>query len=143
VRFVSRRVGWLALVLAVVGCGLLPEPPPPTSGPIAFAFDVENRTQRTLIVSVASDAAAAMPEFVGGQSGTVSITVADPTNGIGVEVIAGPGCDILANGTFPTPRPFTLVIEDAADPSTVRLSARPTVASAAMPQPRDAGRCSG
>jgi hypothetical protein len=137
-----RSVVGPLITLAVAGCGLIPVPSPRASGPITFAFDVENRTQRTLIVSVASDGAATMPEFAGGQRGTVSITILNPTNGIGVEIIEGP-CALVGEATLPTPIPFTLVIENGSDPTSVTLSTLPNVGATPMPQPAEAGRCSG
>jgi hypothetical protein len=133
---------WPLIAIVVAGCGLIPVPSPSAGGPITFAFDVENRTERTLIVSVASDTAAIMPEFAAGQKGTVSITVLHPANGIGVEIIEGP-CDLVGESMYPTPAPFTLVIEDGADPASVTLSTLPTIGTTPMPQPPEAGRCSG
>ena len=118
-RLVAAALGTVALA----GCGLLPVralPSLPTEGPIEFRFDVENRTQRTLIVSVAGDAEAAMPEFAGGQRGSVSLRVLNPTNGIGLELI-GPDCELLAEAILPTPQPFTLVLEEGADPTEVTV----------------------
>lgn len=97
--------------------------PAPTASPITFMFDVENRSQVPVVVSVASDAGATMPGFEPGQLGTVSIPLLNPQNGVGVEV-QGAECRLLAEDSFPTPVPFTLLVEDGAQAGTIRISTR-------------------
>jgi hypothetical protein len=99
-----------------------------------FSFDVENRATIGVVVSVASDAAATMPGFEPGQRGTISIKLFNPTNGIGVE-IQGVGCRLLASAMYPTPGPFTLVVEDGADAGAIRISTVTGTAEAPIPLP--------
>jgi hypothetical protein len=106
----------------------------PTASPTIFSFDVENRSQVPVIVSIASDTGAVLPGFEPGQRGTISIPLLNPQNGIGVEV-QGVGCQLLASGAFPTPAPFTLVVEDAVGAGNVQLSTVAGAASTPIPLP--------
>jgi hypothetical protein len=105
--------------------------------PILFSFDVENRASIGVIVGVASDTAAVLPGFEPGQRGTISIRLLNPQNGIGVE-IQGSGCRLLASAIFPTPLPFTLVVEDGADAGGVKLSTVEGVSATPIPMPTNA-----
>ena len=101
---IARNAFWLLAVAAVIGCGRFTLPSPPavamaSDDQIALRFDVENRTERRLIVSTATDVAAFMPEFEAGQRGTVFIPLDNPRNGIGVEIYGEPGCVLLGNAT--------------------------------------------
>lgn len=87
-----------------------------------------------MIVSVASDAAAELPGFEPGQRGTISIALLNPLNGIGVE-IQGVGCRLFVAGNFPTSRPFTLLIDDAAEAGNIRLSTVAGTSSPPLPLP--------
>ena len=147
-----RSVVVAALVVSLAACSPAPSPEPaasqaaltpvpttttgpgPVVGPVVFSFDVENRASIGVIVSVASDTAATMPGFEPGQRGTVSIKLLNPANGIGVE-IQGFGCRLLASEMYPTPRAFTLVIEDGAEAGTVKLLTRPDTAATPIPLP--------
>jgi hypothetical protein len=100
----------------------------PTASPTIFSFDVENRSQVPVVVSVASDAGAVLPGFEPGQRGTISIPLLSPQNGIDVEV-QGVECRLLASAYFPTPGTFTLIVEDAAGAGDIQLS---TVAGASL-----------
>lgn len=102
-----------------------------------FSFDVQNRSSVAVIVSATSDAGAVMPGFEPGQSGTVTVPIANPANGIGVEVQA-PGCRVLATDNYPTPGPLTLVIMDGPQPGTVQLSTLRAVSSPPIPLPSNA-----
>lgn len=93
----------------------------PTASPTTFTFDVENRSRVPVVVSVASDAGATMPGFEPGQRGTISIPLLNPQNGVSVEV-QGAECRLLDKGFFPTPVPFTLLVEDAAGAGNIQLS---------------------
>jgi hypothetical protein len=104
---------------------------------------VENRTRRAVVVSVASDTAAVMPQFLAGQRGTISIAILDPGNGIGVEILGVPGCAVLAEDTLPTPEPITLVLEDGTAPSTVSISLLGTAVAEPMAQPAASTECLG
>lgn len=105
-----------------------------TSSPITFRFDVENHASVGVVVSVDSDAAATMPGFDPGQRGTISIPLLDPENGISVE-IQGTECRLLASAMYPTPVPFTLLVEDGAEAGTVQLSTRAGASSTPLPLP--------
>lgn len=104
---------------------------PSASPPTTFSFDVENHASIGVVVSVASDTAATMPGFEPGQRGTVSIKLLNPANGIGVE-IQGTECRLLASGMYPTPSPFTLLVEDGPQPGSVKLSTRDGASSTPM-----------
>lgn len=120
----------------------LPAEPPPAasmsaaSGPLVFSFDVENRSSHGVIVSVASDVAATMPGLEPGQRGTIAIPLANPQNGIGVEIQA-PGCVLLAKGTYATPVPFTLLVSDGSQPATIALSTLAWASVTALPLPKN------
>ena len=109
-------------------------PPAPSPTNTAFHFDVVNRTGGSVVVSVASDVAAELPGFAPGQSGTIEIELGNPTNGIGVEIQDGK-CGVLATATYPTPTPFTLVIENAGESGHLRLSTQPGTAASPIPLP--------
>lgn len=151
------RSGWAALLLALAACSPMPSPSgrpsdpvasaipsateasrEPTTVPIAqrinFTFDVENHSRLPVVVSVASDTAATMPGFEPGQRGTVSIALLNPKNGIGVE-IQGAECRLLTSSFYPTPIPFTLVVEDGTGPGTVRLLTVAGTSSTPLPLP--------
>jgi hypothetical protein len=114
-----------------------PATPPttqPTASPITFRFDVENHAGVGVVVSVASDTAATMPGFEPGQRGTISIPLLDPENGISVE-IQGRACRLLASGMYPTPVPFTLLVEDGPQAGAVQISTRAGASSTLLPLP--------
>jgi hypothetical protein len=153
-----RRRALMVLVIALGACGPAPSPseqPPtpvpsatlvatpvtptrpttePTTSPISFSFDVENRASVGVIVSVASDTAATMPGFEPGQRGTISIALLNPENGISVE-IQGSECRLLASAMYPTPVPFTLLVENGPEPGAVKLSTRAGTSRTPMPLP--------
>jgi hypothetical protein len=101
---------------------------------ITFSFDVENESRLGVVVSVVSDDAALLPGFAPGQRGTISIPMLNLQNGIGVEIQDGK-CRLLAQGNYPTPKPFTLVIEDGPTPGTIRLTTRSDVSTSPIPLP--------
>lgn len=107
--------------LAATAASRAPTPAPTVLQATTFDFDVENRSRVGVVVSVASDTAATMSGFEPGQRGAISILLLDPTNGIAVEV-QGAECRLLAEGMFPTPLPFTLLVEDGAQAGTIRIS---------------------
>ena len=107
---------------------------PATASPTSFAFDVENHASIGVVVSVASDTAANLPGFEPGQRGTISIALLNPRNGISVEV-QGTECRLLASARYPTPIPFTLLVEDGPEPGTVTLSTRAGASSTPIPLP--------
>jgi len=118
---------------------LAPTPGPttttePTASPIIFGFDVESHASVEVVVSVASDTAATMHGFAPGQRGTISIPLLDPENGISVE-IQGSGCRLLASDLYPTPVPFTLLLEDGPQAGTVQLSTRGGASRTPLPLP--------
>lgn len=106
----------------------------PAASPISFSFDVESRASIGVVVSVASDTAATMPGFEPGQRGTISISLLDPNNGISVE-IQGSECRLLASANYPTPVPFTLLVDDGPQAGTVQLSTRAGTSRTPMPLP--------
>ena len=106
----------------------------PIASPAVFVFDVENRSRVPVVVSVASDAEATMPGFEPGDKGTISIMLKNPTNGIGVEV-QREGCHLLAKGIYPTPEPFTLLIDDAAEAGEIQLQTVAGASSTPLPLP--------
>jgi hypothetical protein len=87
-----------------------------------------------VIVSVASDTAATLPGFDPGQRGTISISLRNPQNGISVE-IQGTEWRLLASAMYPTPSPFTLLVDDGAQTGSVNLSTRAGGSSAPIPLP--------
>jgi hypothetical protein len=111
-----------------------PPPNPPTASPTIFTFDVENHASIGVVVSVASDTAATLPGFEPGQRGTVSISLRNPRNGISVE-IQGTECRLLASAMYPTPSPFTLLVEDGPQSGSVKLSTRAGASSTPIPLP--------
>jgi hypothetical protein len=154
---VVPAVAVLSAVLAVVACSTqVPPSQSESASPIAvasrvvptqaeattsptewsgiFSFDVENRSHLPVIVSVTSDTAAVLPGFEPGQRGTVSIPLLNPQNGIGIE-LQGVGCRLLAKGFYPTPLPFTLLVEDTAGSGKVTLSTVAGAASSPLPLP--------
>jgi len=66
--------------------------------------------------------------------GTISIKLLNPQNGISVE-IQGIGCRLLASEMYPTPSPFTLLVEDGPHSGSVKLSTRAGVSSTPFPLP--------
>jgi hypothetical protein len=106
----------------------------PTASPFTFSFDVENRASIGVVVPIVSDTAATMPGFEPGQRGTISISLRNPENGIGVE-IQGNECRLLTSGMYPTPVPFTLLVEDGPEAGTVQLSTRAGASSTPIPLP--------
>lgn len=106
----------------------------PTTSPITFSFDVENRASVGVIVSVASDTEATLPGFEPGQRGTISIRLLNPENGISIE-IQGTECRLLAKAMYPTPVPFSLLLEDGPQGGTIQLSTSAEVSSTPMPLP--------
>jgi hypothetical protein len=135
---VTRPFAVLAVVvLLIAGC----QP----SAEAAFRFDVVNRSQVAIVVSVVSDTAALMQGFIPGAQGTITIPLGAPDNGIGVEVFRAADCSYLVNGTrsFPTPQPFTLIVEGGPDPGTGVLLIEEEVAGAPVPVPQNAMRCPG
>ncbi len=108
--------------------------PKRSASPTTFSFDVENRASIGVIVSVASDTAATLPGFDPGQRGTISISLRNPQNGISVE-IQGTECRLLASAMYPTPSPFTLLVDDGAQAGSVNLSTRAGASSAPIPLP--------
>ena len=109
----------------------------------AFRFDVSNRSSVSVEVSVGSDMGGWPHGFEPGQSGTGSILMNNPANGVAVEVLSFPSCATVATGHYPTTRPFTLVIEDGATPGSVKLSTVSTVAASPMPLPANMLSCGG
>ena len=112
-------------------------PPPatePTSSYFLFRFDVENRSRIGVVVSVASDTAAALPGFEPGQSGSITIPMLSPASTIGVEIQVG-SCKVGASATYPRPTPFTLLILDGARSGEIVLSTRVGVSAAPIPLP--------
>jgi hypothetical protein len=85
------------------------------------------------VVSVVSDYAASMPGFAPGERGTIVIDGADPHNGIYIEIQDGQ-CGLLATARYPTPTPFTLVIENGSA-GAVRLATHSGLASSRIPLP--------
>ncbi len=110
-----------------------PTPSAP-SPPVTFSFDVENRSHVPVIVSVASDTGAVLPGFEPGQRGTISIPLLNPRNGVSIEVEGGE-CRLLASGNFPTPEPFTLLVEDGPESGTVTISTIADASSTPIPLP--------
>jgi hypothetical protein len=113
---------------------------PPASqvpSPTTFSFDVENHASIGVVVSVASDTAATLPGFEPGQRGTISIGLRNPQNGISVE-IQGTECRLLATAMYPTPSPFTLLVEDGAQAGSIQLSTRAGRSSTPIPLPSNA-----
>lgn len=112
--------------------------PLPSTGPVpsptSFSFDVENDASIGVVVSVASDTAATLPGFEPGQRGTISITLKNPQNGISVE-IQGTECRLLASARYPTPSPFTLIVEDGPERGSVMLSTRDGASANPIPAP--------
>ena len=106
----------------------------PTVVPFLFTFDVENRSSRGVVVSVASDYGASLPGFAPGQRGTISIHLLNPQNGIGVEIQDG-ACGLLAKALYSTPDPFTLIVDDGAKPGEIALSTREGASATPMPLP--------
>lgn len=98
------------------------------------AADVENRASIGVVVSVASDTAATLPGFEPGQRGTISISLRNPHNGISVE-IQGTECRLLASAMYPTPSPFTLLVENGAQSGSIQLSTRAGESSTPIPLP--------
>lgn len=114
-----------------------PRTPPtalPTTSPAPFAFDVENHASIGVVVSVASDTAATLPGFLPGQRGTISIGLRNPRNGISVE-IQGTECRLLASAMFPTPGPFTLLVQDGPRAGSIHLSTRAGASRTPIPLP--------
>lgn len=111
--------------------------PSPSPSHFAFAFDVESHSSIGVVVGVASDTAATLPGFEPGQRGTISIGLLNPQNGISVE-IQGTECRLLASAHYPTPIPFTLLVEDGPEPGTVTLSTRSGASSTPIPLPSNA-----
>ncbi len=112
-----------------------PAPTPASAASLTvFEFDVENRSRVPVVVSVASDSGATMPAFEPGQRGTISIPLLNPQGGVGVEV-QGTECRLLAAGSFPTPEPFTLLVEDGAQAGTIRISAHVGASRTPTPLP--------
>lgn len=108
-----------------------------------FSFDVENRSAVGVVVSVESDFGGAMPGFLPGERGTIVIRLLNPRNGISVEIQGGQ-CGLLASAEYPTPDPFTLLIEDGSRSGQIRLSTRGGALSTAIPLPSNSLRgCSG
>ena len=146
-----------AVVIWLAACSPLPTPsaPPPSAVPvpsisagptatqvspaptITFNFDVENHSGLGVVVSVASDTEAAMHGFEPGQRGTISITLGNPQNGIGVE-IQGSECRLLASGLFPTPGAFTLLVEDELPAGSIELLTRAGASETPLPLPSNA-----
>jgi len=106
----------------------------PTASPTTFAFDVENLASIGVVVSVASDTAATLPGFEPGQRGTISIGLLNAQNGISVEV-QGTECRLLASAMYPTPIPFTLIVDDGPQTGTIKLSTRVGTSSTPIPLP--------
>lgn len=102
--------------------------------PTIFLFDVENRSRVPVVVSVVSDYAAVMPGFEPGDRGTISILLRNPQNGIGVD-LQREGCQLLAEGMYPTPVPFTLLVDDGARAGEVELSMVAGASSIPLPLP--------
>jgi hypothetical protein len=113
---------------------------PPTAEPapstVPFRFDVENRSSIGVVVSVASDWGAVMPGFEPGQRGSVRLRLIDPANGVSVEIQGG-GCRLLADSYYPTPRVFTLLVDDGPRAGTIRLSTRAGGTARPMPLPEN------
>jgi hypothetical protein len=99
-----------------------------------FSFDVENNSSVPVIVSYATDTEADLPGFLAGQRGTITVRMADPRNGLAVE-IQRPGCVLLAEATYLAPDPFTLLIQDGPSAGTVKLGIRPWVVEPPMGLP--------
>lgn len=108
--------------------------PRPTASPTTFSFVVENHASIGVIVSVASDTAHTLPGFESGQRGTISINLRNPENGISVE-IQGTECRLLASAMYPTPSPFTLLVEDGPQAGSVKLSTRADASSSPIALP--------
>jgi hypothetical protein len=117
-------------------CCRTPEPTPTPIPTVTFSFDVENHSKIAVIVSVVSDRAAILPGFEPGQRGTISLPLVNPQNGIYIEFQVG-GCKVIATASYPTPDPFTLVIDDGAKVGTITLSTRPGTTPTPMPLPSD------
>lgn len=111
-----------------------PSPTEPAPTPSTFTFDVENRAAVGVVVSVVSDYGATMPGFLPGQRGSVVIWLLNPRNGIGVEIQDGK-CGLLASAQYPTPEPFTLLIDDGSKSGEIRLSTRKGASATAVPLP--------
>lgn len=99
-----------------------------------FSFDVQNRSSVGVIVSVAGDAGATMPGFEPGQSGTVTVPLANAANGIHVEIQGG-GCTVLATADYAMAAPFTLIVGDGAEAGSVKLSTLGSLSSTPIPLP--------
>lgn len=116
------------------GCCRTPDPTPTPEPTVIFSFDVENHSTVSVVVSVVSDLAASLPGFEPGQRGTISLPMVNPRNGIFIEFQAGE-CAVIATAQYPTPDPFTLVIDDGAKAGTITLSTRSGTTPTPMPLP--------
>ena len=124
-------------------CCRSPAPTPTPEPTVIFSFDVENRSSIPIIVSVVSDRAAMLPGFEPGQRGTISLPLVNPGNGIYIEFQVG-DCVVITTARYPTPDPFTLLIDDGAAAGTIRLSTLPGITATPMPLPsNDLEGCGG
>ena len=111
----------------------------------AFRFDVDNRSEVAIVVSVVSDTNGLMQGFIPGEQGTITIPLGSPNNGIGVEILRALDCTYLVEGTqtFPTPVPFTLIVDGGPDPGSGVLTVEREVAPDMLPRPQNGFRCPG
>ena len=121
-------------VLVLAACTLAPTPFMNT-----FTFDVENRSSVDIVVSVASDVAAELPGFRAGDRGTIVLGLELPTNGIAIEIqaVGDRACELIASEHYPTPDPFTLLIDDGDEPGSVELSTGAGASLVPIPLPRN------
>jgi hypothetical protein len=135
---VRSQLAQLAVLLgasALAGC----TPRTPPGGPLRI--DVVNDSSAWVVVSVATDAGAAMPGFLPGLKGTILVSIGDSSNGVGVEVLGDPACGVLAEDHFPSEVPFTLILDDAEAGSGITLSIDEDVSSGMIPVPQNQLHC--
>jgi hypothetical protein len=108
-------------------------------------LDIVNQSEVAIVVSVVSDTTALMQGFIPGDQGTMMIPLGTPNNGIGVEILRAVDCAYLVEGTqiYPTPAPFTLIVEGGPDPGSGLLTVEREVKTAVLPLPQNALQCPG
>lgn len=108
-------------------------------------IDLFNQSEVAIVVWVVSDRGALMQGFIPGGFGTITINLGAPDNGIGIEVFRATDCAHLVKGTqtFPTPQPFTLIVDGGPEAGTGVLTVEPQVAAVHFPLTQTAFHCSG